>query len=342
MGSLQRIYHHHQSLKKMTRNIFLLFAVMVYALNGKAQQDSQFSQYIFNGLHINPAYAGYKEDIYIQSMYRSQWEGVKGAPKTFSISADAGFNDGRVGLGLLITNDQVGAQNSLTAYANYAYKLQLGNDDDSRLSFGLAAGFMQLGIDGSKLEGINPEDAAIPTASQTTILPDARLGVYYSNSKYFAGFSATNLIANYAVRRNNTNILVPQPHFYLTAGALFPVNDDLRFKPVVLLKDDTKGPTSLDLNAFLLVKEKVWIGAFYRRSVTLYNKSNLQNDLPKESAMGLVLELFATSNLRIGYSYDYSLNALRNYNYGSHEISVGFYISRPNLRRDRGMKCYDF
>jgi type IX secretion system PorP/SprF family membrane protein len=326
----------------MIKRIFLLITAMVSALDSNAQQDSQFSQYIFNGLHINPAYAGYKEDIYIQSMYRSQWEGIKGAPKTFSLSADGAVNDGRVGLGLIIQNDQIGAQSALTAYANYAYKLQLGNDDNSKLSFGLAAGFMQLGIDGNKLDGVTPDDGAIPVSSQTTLLPDARLGVYYSNDDYFAGFSATNLLAQYAVKRNNNNILVPQPHFYLTAGAQFPVSDDLRLKPIVLLKDDVKGPTSLDLNAFLLIKERVWLGAFYRTSVTLYNKSNLQNNLPKESAMGLILELFATPNLRIGYSYDYSLNGLRNYNYGSHEISVGFYISRPNLRRDRGLKCYDF
>lgn len=323
--------------KGITGLLLLLCACRV-----NAQQDIQLTQYIFNGLQINPAYAGYKEDLYLQSSFRSQWQGIKGAPRTFSVSADGAVNDGNVGLGAIITNDQIGAQSTLSAYANYAYRLRIGEDESSRLAFGLALGMLQLGIDGNKLQEINPGDGAIPSSSQTTVLPDARFGVYYSSPDYFAGFSATNLIANYAVKRNNQNILVPQPHFYLTAGALFPVDEDLKFKPVILLKDDVKGPTSLDLNAFLLIKERVWIGGFYRTSFEIYKKSNLQSDLPKQSALGIIAELFATENLRIGYSYDYSLDKFRSYNSGSHEISVGFYINRRDLKKDRGLRCYKF
>lgn len=326
----------------MIKKTVLCLILLACIQQVSAQQDVQLTQYIFNGLQINPAYAGYKEDIYIQSSYRSQWEGVKGAPRTFSVSADGAVNNGNVGLGAVITNDQIGAQSTLSAYANYAYRLRIGDDEISRLSFGLALGMMQLGLDGAKLQEINPGDAAVPISSQTTILPDARFGAYYSSARYFAGFSATNLIANYAVKRYNDNILVPQPHFYLTAGAIFPLNDDFQIKPIILLKDDVKGPTSLDLNAFFLIKERVWVGGFYRTSVELYKKNNLQSDLPKQSALGVILELFATDNLRIGYSFDYSLDKLRSYNSGSHELSVGFYINRKDLRRDRGLRCYQF
>lgn len=323
--------------------IRLLFIASLIS-SAKAQQDSQFTQYLFNGMHINPAYAGYKDDIYVQSFYRSQWAGVKGAPKSFSIAADGAFNEGNVGLGLIVANDQLGAQTYLTAYANYAYRIRMGNDESSQLAFGIAAGMMQLGLDGNKLEGYKPGDELIPLGSQSNTVPDARFGVYYANKDFFAGFSATNLLAKYMAKNNAQNMMVPvpQPHFYFTAGAMFPLNEDMQFKPVILFKDDTKGPSSLDLNAFLLLKETIWIGGFYRSSFDLYKKDYQQPGLSKQNAIGAILEVFASQNFRIGYAYDYSLNKLRDYNYGSHEISAGFYINRRNSNANRQLRCYKF
>ncbi|SMD14192.1 type IX secretion system membrane protein, PorP/SprF family [Pedobacter nyackensis] len=309
----------------------------------KAQQDSQFTQYLFNAIHINPAYAGYKDDIYIQSFYRSQWEGIKGAPKSFSIAADGAFNDGNVGLGIILSNDQLGAQSYLTAYANYAYRIRMG-DESSQLAFGIAAGIMQLGLDGNKLDNYTPGDELIPQGSQTNTLPDARFGVYYANKNYFVGFSATNVLAKYMSKKNTESRLVPvpQPHFYFTAGALFPLNEDMQIKPVILIKDDTKGPSSLDLNAFVLLKKSISIGVFYRTSFDFYKKDYQQSNSSRQNAIGAIFEVFATQNIRIGYSYDYALNKLRNYNYGSHEISAGFYINRKEARKNRQQRCYDF
>lgn len=327
-------------MKILTSLLFLIGLIST----AKAQQDSQFTQYLFNGIYINPAYAGYKEDIYVQSFYRSQWAGVNAAPKSFSIAADGAFNDGNVGLGLIVANDQLGAQSYLTAYANYAYRIRMGDDESSQLAFGIAAGMVQLGLDGNKLQGYKPGDELIPIGSQSNTLPDARFGVYYANKNYFAGFSATNLLAKYMAKANTENrmVPVPQPHFYFTAGALFPINEDIRFKPVILFKDDTKGPSSLDINAFLLLKETLWIGGFYRSAFDLYKKDYLRTPVSKQNAIGAILEVFASENLRIGYSYDYSLNKLRDNNSGSHEISAGFYISRRNAANNRQLRCYKF
>lgn len=325
---------------------FLLLSCCI-TISLKAQQDSQFTQYIFNGLHINPAYAGTKGDLYVQSFYRAQWQGIKGAPRTFSIAADDAFKEGKVGLGMIISNDQIGAQSNLSAFANYAYHLNLNDNESSTLSFGLAAGMMQLGIDGSLLLANNPGDMTIPFTSQTQVFPDARLGVYFSNDNYYAGFSATNVLAKYMSNSKDGELLlpIPQPHFYLTAGALFTVNEDVDFKPSFLIKDDTRGPVSLDLNAFFLLKERVWLGGFYRSSYNIHNR-NLQKDLPTNNSIGLMTEIFATPDIRIGYSYDYSIDKLQNYNAGSHEISVGFYINkkenRKDYRRNRETRCYAF
>lgn len=318
---------------------------MLFAIGVKAQQDTQMSQYIFNGIYINPAYAGYKEDMYVQSYFRSQWVGLTGAPESFSIAADGALTNANIGLGVMINSDHVGAQNTLSGYLNYAYKIHIGNDETSVLSFGLAGGIEQLGIDGSKLNAIQTGDSAIPITSQTTTLPDANFGMYYSNSSYFVGLSATNILAKYVQKNNSSNVLVPvpQPHIYFTGGTLIDLSGDMKLKPVFLLKDDFKGPTTLDVDAFFIFNGGLSLGAFYRNSIKLYPKTNLQNNYTNQNAFGGVVEFFATPSLRIGYSYDHALNALGTYNYGSHELSVGFYINGDSRSgKSRALRCYQF
>lgn len=313
--------------------------MLIPALTLTAQQDAQFSQYMFNGLHINPAYAGYKEQANIHSFYRSQWTGFDGAPQTMSLAADMVIKDGNVGLGLLLSNDFTGAQSNFSAYANYAYRIQVGDSEFSRLSFGLAAGIVQQGIDGDKLTA-NDADQYIPVGKPTETFPDARAGIYYSTPRVFAGFSADNLLASYFQSENHSkNILLPRinRHFYFTAGALFPINEVVKFKPTVLLKDDKQTFSSLDINAFALLYDRVWIGGFYRTAVQLYKKPHLDAGLQKKNGMGVIGDFFVNDNLRIGYAFDYSLSNIRDYNYGSHEISIGFALSP---RRREGPKCY--
>ena len=322
----------------------LLFIGVLITFAVKAQQDSQFTQYVFNGIHINPGYAGSKEELYIQSFYRAQWLGLEGAPRTFSVSADAALMNKNVGLGLIVSSDQVGAQQHLSAYVNYAYRLRVGFEESTRLSFGIAGGMVQTGIDGGRLNAVQPGDIAVPTGMQSLTVPDARVGVYYADTTFFAGLSLTNIIARSLANKTheNMNVPLPEPHLYFTTGALFKVNSDVRFKPVLLIKDDFKGPMSIDLNAFFLLKEKVWLGGFYKTEANLYDKKHLQRDLMKRNALGVIAEVFATPDLRIGYSYDYLINKFRNYSSGSHELSVGFYFSKRTTSKNRGKRCYHF
>ncbi|WP_421940861.1 type IX secretion system membrane protein PorP/SprF [Pedobacter sp.] len=304
-----------------------------------AQQDAQFGQYVFNGMYINPAYTGYKEELYLQAFVRAQWTGVKGAPQTLSISADEAINDETLGVGGIITKDKIGAQSSLNASANFAYRIKLDRTETNILAFGLGVGVMQVGLNGNLLDPIEQGDNRIPTGSVSQITPDIRAGIHYSNEKFFIGFSADNLLGKSLSVFGDYKLLnvKVQPHFYLTAGVALPITDDFVFKPTFLIKDDLHGPTSMDLNAFLLVKERFWIGGVYRSSVKLYPKSNLQANLTAKSAVGFISEFFVRENLRIGYGYDYSLNKLGNYDYGSHEISVGYYLQTKKSRRP---KCY--
>lgn len=323
------------------RKLVLIFVFTTCFIVAKAQQDAQFSQYIFNGLYINPAYAGYKEDLYLNSFYRSQWTGLTGAPQTMSIAADGAIKDGRVGLGLMIQHDQIGAQNNIAAYGNYAYRIQMSEHNNSRLAFGLGFGFIQTGIDGTKLNPVQSNDAYIPIGYQSVILPDARLGIYYSSDYFFVGGSVDNLLAKYMYNPTSAALLIPapQPHEYFTTGALFILNDQTKFKPSILIKDAPGAPTSMDINAFVLMNERIWLGGTYRTAVDIYNKPNLQQGMLKSSAMVAMAEFFVTPTFRIGYAFDYSLNKIGTYGYGSHELSISILLNR-NAPIDRTRNCY--
>jgi len=313
------------------RRILIILILTLTTGELYAQQDAQQSQYMFNGIYINPAYAGYKENLNFHSYFRSQWTGIEGAPKSMSLAVDAIANNGNVGLALQISNDRLGAQTNLSAYANYAYRLRMNNEGTSRLAFGLGIGAMQLGINGALLNPNDPEPY-LPTGMQSTIVPDGRVGVFYSDDKYYAGLSADNLISQFINVRNRGYIAQPKPHYYLTGGALFPLSEDVLIKPSVLLKDDNGGPTSLDLNAFIMFGQRFWVGGSYRTGVKLYNKSYLQTDLSNLNSFVAAMELFPLENLRVGYAYDISIGPLKGYSGGSHEISIGFYIKTQKTR----------
>lgn len=308
-----------------TKKSWLSLLVVLICFEVKAQQNAQYSQYIFNGLYINPASAGAKEDFYVHSFYRSQWTGVTGAPQSFSVAADGTINDEKVGLGILLAKDKLGAQSTLAAYANYAYRLQLGVQGQ-HLSFGLGAGIVQSALDGSKLIGIQDGDNIIPVGTQSTILPDARAGVLYTSDTFFAGFSADNLVAKYMNRDKSLLVPIPQPHFYLTAGTLFSLNDNTKIKPSFLLKNASGTATTLDVNAFLILGDRTWIGGTYRSSLNLFSKNS--TSLQGSNAVVAQIEIFATRKLRIGYAFDYSLTAFSGFGNGSHEISLGIYLSK--------------
>ena len=311
-----------------TPKIYVIICLVISSLSVKAQQDTQFSQYIFNGLYINPAAAGAKEDFFVHSFYRSQWTGVTGAPQSLSVAADGTISDEKVGLGILLAKDKIGAQNSTAAYANYAYRLQMGATGNQRLSFGIGAGLIQSGIDGSKLNAGEAGDNYVPVGYQSAILPDARAGVLFTSESFFAGFSADNLLAKYMNRDKSLTVPIPNPHFYLTAGTMFFINDDTRLKPSFLLRNASGTATTLDLNTFLMLGDRFWIGGTYRSSLKLLSNSTVTSSFQNASALVAQIEFFATSKLRIGYAFDYSMSAFNGFGNGSHEISLGIYLSK--------------
>ncbi len=306
----------------------LPFLFLLIGFGAFAQQDAQYSQYMFNSMVINPAYAGYRESLNVSMLHRDQWTGLDGAPKTQSFVIDAATGrENRVGLGLSIINDKLGLQRQSSAHVNYAYRLPVG-ENDSRLSFGLSLGIAQYVLNASDASVGDADDPNFGAAG-TYFVPDARFGFHYYNDRFYIGASGTNLLANsinFQQVGNNT-IATHGRHYFVTAGALFNLNESMKFKPSFLIKEDTKGPTSMDLNSFVLIKNSVWLGASYRTGVNLWKKTGLNNGTFKQNSLVGVVETFFLDKFRLGYAYDYSLSKIVTSLNGTHEISLGLVLN---------------
>lgn len=309
------------------RKYYLLLLALLPGSLALAQQDAQYSQYMFNSMVINPAYAGYREKFNISLLHRDQWTGFSGAPKTQSFIADGAFTQNKnVGLGIAVVNDKFGLLGQSSAYLNYAYRLPVGTD--ARLSFGLAAGVAQYRIDNGGARVEDPDDQNFSGGDESYIGPDGKFGIHFSNEKLYAGLSVTNLLAR-AVKYESLNGTVSRQgrHFFLTAGYLVDLNDDLKLKPSFLLKEDLKGPASLDINSFVLIRETVWIGGSYRTGVNLWKTNALNSAAINQNSVVGAVEFLVAEKFRLGYAYDRSVGGLRSSADGSHEISLGLVLN---------------
>jgi type IX secretion system PorP/SprF family membrane protein len=300
------------------RILLILPALLLLLTPARGQQSAQYTQYIFNGLVINPAYAGSKGVANVTAMHRSQWSGLEGAPTTQTISVDGSAREGRVGLGFLAINDRLGAQGELGAYANVAFRVRL--TEQAKLSLGFGAGFLQYSLDGSILDPGNP-DPSVPTSKMSTLLPDAKAGLFFHSERYYLGVSVANLVPF-----QKDLVQTPGRQYFLTSGYVMDLGDHLKFKPSFLIKENLEGPTNADLNAFVLIKEILWLGGSYRRGFHLLKKPASDEAYDLKNAWAGMAELYVSNKLRVGYSYDVTLSDLSGF--ASHEISLGYFFFR--------------
>jgi len=295
-----------------------------------AQQVAQYSQYMFNGLYINPAYAGYRGSVNFHTYYRSQWTGMPDGPQTFALAADMRTASDNVGLGLNLMSDRVGLEKRIYAYANYAYRLRVGWDPEDRLSFGLGLGFIHSGFDNAAARTLDPESVNI----ENSFLPDARFGVYYSNNTFFAGVGVDNLISKLVFNEDNGSTRIPPvTQYYVTGGGIVPLTTDILLKPSIMIKNADNAASrgwTTDLNAAVIFAEQFTFGLSYRTALS--SGSRLADDLRRPNSIIALAEFVAASQFRIGYSFDYALNKINNQVGGTHEISLGYSLNKGTQR----------
>lgn len=319
---------------------YYYFLVVILVLNGYAtfaQQNIQFTQYMFNSLSVNPAYAGYKEQWFLQGTARNQWVGFSGAPTTSQVSVDGILNPAnkKIGVGLQITSDILGPQSTTSFYANYSYRLQLDDEDTKRLCFGLAAGVTQYTLSGSKLDAIDDNDPTVQNAGGTNYIPDFRFGIYYSSPKWYLGVSLVDMLSSNLLKSDVANEynIVRHPNMYVIAGSLFELTDYFKFRPGVMYKEDFKGFSVVDLNGMIIYRNRIWLGATYRTSFQPWAKDYISgNGYRYRNAISPIVQFYITDDLRMGYSFDYTINGLQYAQHGTHEVTIGWTIPTRSQR----------
>ncbi len=275
----------------------------------KAQQDPQYTQYMYNMNVINPAYAGSRENLSLGLLYRTQWAGFEGAPKTgtFFGHSPVGKN---VGLGISVISDEIGPVGETNAYADFSYTLSLGGDH--KLALGLKAGatFHDIGLTG--LDLIDGNDPFFNENINTTT-PNIGTGAFYYSNNYYLAISVPNILDSVHLDSNGNNIGSESAHYFVTGGYVFQVSKNTKLKPSFLVKSAFNAPTSFDLNLNALFIEQVEIGVSYRL---------------EDSFSGLV-NIAILPSLRIGYAYDNITSDIKAYAPASHEFMILFDLDLP-------------
>jgi type IX secretion system PorP/SprF family membrane protein len=306
-------------MKKTYQHIITVLTLCL-GLSSYAQQDPQFTQYMYNHSIINPAYATATEGtVNLGGIYRTQWVGLEGAPKTGSFFAHTPINE-KMEVGISFVNDNIGdvvTENNI--FADYAYILKL--NETSKLSFGLKAGFTFFNTNFNNFQlqsGNNTTDIAFDDNINKTF-PNVGLGTFYFTDNYYLGLSVPNLLTTKHIENKNgiASTGVQDIHFFLTGGYVFTLNEKLKLKPAFMSKAVKGAPLSVDLSLNVLINNRIEAGLGYRLD---------------DAVTGLV-NFKVTPDLRIGYAYDYTTSNLGNYNSGSHEIMILFDFDFLNIKK---------
>lgn len=290
----------------------VLLVLLLSGLEMFSQQDSQFTQYMYNTINVNPAYAGSRGVMSIFGLYRTQWVGLDGAPTTATASLNTPISNSNIGLGLSAIKDQIGPSDETSISADVSYSIP--TSETWKLSFGLKATANLLNIDFTKLSIYNPADPRFQNNVDNKFSPNIGAGVYFHSNKSYIGLSVPNFLETKhfdesAVSSNSASFVAKERmHYYAIAGHVFDLSPSIQFKPAVLAKAVQGAPLQVDVSGNFLINEKFTIGAAYRLS----------------AAMSAMVGFQVNQNWFIGYAYDMETTKLADYNSGSHEIFLRY------------------
>lgn len=301
--------------KILSIRTFLLFAFcfLLFA-STSAQQDAQYSMYRFNGLYINPAYAGSHEVLNAMAIYRQQWVKIPGAPQSASVAIHSPLKNENIALGLIYNYDRIGVTKTNDVNVDFAYRLSIGKKKLVRLCFGISAGVTNYRTDMSTVATTDANDPNFIGNNVNRWLPNVGAGVYVYSDRFFAGISVPHILANkldgsYSVFETSSSNAHQYLNLLLTGGYVFSIGKKIKFMPSMLFKYvPVHAPVSFDFNATFVFIDRIWLGAGYRLNDS-YNFMFAAN---------------VTKQLRIGYCYDLTVSSLNKYTTGSHEVMASY------------------
>lgn len=299
------------------KKIKIMFSVFL-AATSFAQQDAGFSMYFFNPVYVNPGYAGSREAISGTMVHRSQWAAMSGAPTTQTFALHSAIPNSRIGLGVQLYNDKSGPMRNTGLNLSYAYHLPLGND--SKLSFGVTGMLSNLKVEWDRINVPDENDLAFTQTRNTNWVPDAAVGLYYYQERFYAGFSINHLmeskfgLSTYA----GSDLSKFYRQYYLTSGIVVPINSQINLRPSVLVKLVNANSAVFDINAVAILKKQYYFGLGYRFA----DRINIPGT---DNMLVGIFQYEFTRFFRVGYAFDFFLNRNKAYNSaGSHEIMLGW------------------
>ena len=305
-------------MKKLIFSAIMLAAAFTSV---QAQQDPSYSMYMFNGLFLNPAYAGSRDVLNVMGIVRDQWVGIDGAPRTANISINRPLRRDQYALGMVISDDKIGLSNTLNFTPSFSYRLRI---KQSRLCFGVQASFAYYNQNNTNAELVQTGADAAYAGNQNLFVPNFGFGIYAYGKRYFVGLSAPHLLPS-SLKDKTTEVIGNTPDakmynaYVLTAGYVIGKDPAIvKFRPTILLKYQQGLPHNIpqiDISPALLFIDRVWLGVTYRTGGD-YSYIG-QAIIP-------FLQIKVTPQLEIGYSYDAELTALKHYTSGTHELMIGY------------------
>jgi len=294
------------------RGILLFCGVMFFSVGMIfAQKEPQYTQYMYNIGSFNPAYVGTVETPDITGLYRVQWSGIPGAPKTLRFGVNLPLANEKNGLGFNVVSDQLGP--TTQTYIDFAYSFQVKLSEDTKLSFGVDAGGSLLDVDYTKGDFENPNEPLLNNADTfNKFYPTVGAGMFMYQENWYLGLSVPNFLTSGIYADEVANIVEDKMQFNLIGGYIFNFSEGLKFKPAFLMNYLNGSPLNLNLSTNFLISEVVTLGASYRLDNALSGLAGLQ----------------VSNSLFLGYSYDYNTNGLGDYSQGSHEVILKFYLGR--------------
>lgn len=287
-----------------------------------AQQDAQYTQFMFNKMFFNPAYAGTKSALHLSGIYRKQWLGIKRAPQTATFNAHGAVFKRRVGLGLSVSYDEIGFSDRVSIETNYSYILRFKNN--SFLSIGLRGAIYYTQIRWDEADLIDEVDASIPQMATSKLLPNFGAGVYYQSKHWYLGISVPHIFRN----QGDFNIAfngVVEPeftqHYFLMGGMSFNISPKVQVQQNLLVKYVVNAPLAMDINLSFVFVKKLLLGVTYRIG----------------ASVDAVLQWQISPQLRVAMAYDFSVTDLQQYNSGSIEAMISYHFIKQNADGNRGI-----
>lgn len=297
----------------MKKLILIMISLLSTPNLVNAQQQPQFTHYMYNTVAVNPAYAGSRGSLYAVAVNRNQWVGVDDAPKTTTVSANTPLRNNKMGLGLSIVNDQTGFQNFTSLYVDYSYTVKM--KEEHFFSFGAKGGFSQYNLDQRfYLENTVAEDPSLQDKLNRWT-PNVGAGLYYHTNKWYLGVSTPRMFTT-DYNKNSDYVALERNHYFIIGGYVFDLTSNTKLKPSFSTKYTKGAPLSVEVSALFLLYEKFWIGGSYRH----------------DDAFGGIFDFKINKQLRVGYAYEYSFSDIRRYTSGSHEIILIYEFKFPTTK----------